>query len=97
MVEGSRVSGEKNIVPDDVTKTEIARAGKSDKVVTSFKLCLSASGEISNVTMLKSSGFPAYDSKIQSKMRGEWKYKPYAVNGRAVPVCTAVTFIYSQK
>jgi hypothetical protein len=26
-----------------------------------------------------------------------WRYKPYLVNGKAVPVCTAVTFIYSQK
>ena len=24
-----------------------------------------------------------------------WKYKPLLANGRAVPVCTAVTFIYS--
>ena len=47
--------------------------------------------------MLKSTGFPAYDNKILSKMRGEWRYKPYMVNGKAVPVCTAVTFIYSQK
>ena len=30
-------------------------------------------------------------------MRSEWKYSPYMVNGKAVPVCTAVTFIYSQK
>jgi len=46
--------------------------------------------------MLKSTGFPAYDSKIQTKIRGEWRYKPYNVNGKAVPVCTAVTFIYNQ-
>ena len=46
--------------------------------------------------MLKSTGFPAYDSKIQSKIRGEWRYEPYNVNGKAVPVCTAVTFIYSR-
>jgi len=54
-------------------------------------------GAVTSVKMLKGTGFPAYDNKIQSKMNGEWKYKPYAVNGRAVPVCTAVTFIYSQK
>jgi hypothetical protein len=30
-------------------------------------------------------------------MRAEWRYKPYNVNGKPVPVCTAVTFIYSQK
>jgi len=96
LLEGSRIAGEKQISPDDVTKTEIQRSGK-DKIIGSFKLCLTAEGAINNVTMLKSTGFPAYDSKITSKMRGEWRYKPYMVNGKAVPVCTAVTFIYSQK
>jgi hypothetical protein len=96
MLEASRIAGEKQIIPDDVTKTEIMRSGK-DKVIGSFKLCLNVAGAITSVTMLKSTGFPAYDSKILGKMRGEWKYKPFAVNGRAVPVCTAVTFIYSQK
>jgi hypothetical protein len=96
MLEGSRIAGDKMISPDDVTKTEIQRSGK-DRVIGSFKLCLTVGGEISSVTMLKSTAFPAYDGKIQSKMRGEWRYKPYMVNGKAVPVCTAVTFIYSQK
>jgi protein TonB len=96
LLEGSRVAGEKMIVPDDVTKTEIQRSGK-DKIIGSFKLCINAGGEVTAVTMLKSTTFPAYDNKIQGKMRGEWRYRPYAVNGKAVPVCTAVTFIYSQK
>jgi len=96
MLEGSRISGEKMIAPDDVTKTEIQRSGK-DKVIGSFKLCLTVDGSISSVTMLKSTGFGAYDTKIQGKMRSEWRYKPYNVNGKPVPVCTAVTFIYSQK
>jgi len=96
LLEGSRIAGEKQIIPDDVTKTEIQRSGK-DKIIGSFKLCINAGGEVTSVSMLKSTGFGAYDSRIQGKMRGEWKYKPYAVNGKAVPVCTAVTFIYSQK
>ena len=96
MLEGSRIAGDKMITPDDVTKTEIQRSGK-DRVIGSFKLCLTVDGSISGVTMLKSTGFGAYDTKIQTKMRGEWRYRPYMVNGKAVPVCTAVTFIYSQK
>jgi protein TonB len=96
LLEGSRIAGEKQIVPDDVTKTEIGRSGK-DRIVGSFKLCLTPTGSISNVTQLKSTGFPAYDSKILNKMRSEWRYKPYMVNGKAVPVCTAVTFIYTQR
>ncbi len=95
ILEGSRIAGEKQISPDDVTKTEIQRSGKS-RIVGSFKLCLNVSGEITSVTMLKATGFPAYDNKIQSTMRGTWRYRPFNVNGKAVPVCTAVTFIYSQ-
>jgi protein TonB len=95
-LEASRVAGDKNIIPNDVTKTEIQRSGK-EKLIGSFKLCLNTAGVVTNVMMLKSTGFPAYDNLIQSKMRGEWKYNPFLVNGRAVPVCTAVTFIYQQK
>jgi protein TonB len=96
MLEGSRIAGEKQIVPDEVTKTEIMRSGK-DRVIGSFKLCLTVGGAIQSVNMLKSTGFPSYDNRILSTIRGSWRYKPYNVNGKAVPVCTAVTFIYSQK
>jgi hypothetical protein len=95
LLEGSRISGEKAIVPDDATKTKI-RDAKLSKIVGSFKLCLDDTGAITNVSTLKATGFPDYDAKITSEMNN-WKYRPYQVNGQAVPVCTAVTFIYSQK
>jgi outer membrane biosynthesis protein TonB len=79
-----------------VTKSEIQRSGK-DRVIGSFKLCITVGGEVQSVKQLKSTGFPAYDSRILSTIQGSWRYKPYNVNGKAVPVCTAVTFIYSQK
>jgi len=94
-LEGSRISGDKNIVPDNVTKVEIARSVKG-KIVTALKFCLSTDGSVSSVSLLKSSGFPAYDAKIQREMR-TWRYRPYVVNGKATPVCSAVTYIYSQK
>ena len=96
LLEASRIAGDKMISPDDVTKTEISRSGK-DRIIGSYKLCLTPAGSVQGVTQLKSTGFPAYDNKILSKMRAEWRYKPFMVNGKAVPVCTAVTFIYSQK
>src|SRR5262249_27331865 len=37
VLEGYRIAGEKNIVPDDPTKLDIAKAGKT-KIVGSFKL-----------------------------------------------------------
>ena len=95
-LEASRIAGDKMIHPDDVTKTEIGRSGK-DKLVGSFKLCLKVDGTINSVSQVKSTGFAAYDNKIMSTIRGEWRYRPFNVNGKAVPVCTAVTFIYAQK
>ena len=95
-LDANRIAGEKNIVPDDVTKTEIQRSGK-DKLVGSFKLCITAEGNINTVNQLKSTGFAAYDSKIVNTIRGEWRYRPFVVNGKPAAVCTAVTFIYSQK
>ena len=94
-LEGSRIAGDKNITPSDTTKTEIQRSGKG-KIVGSYKLCVTVDGTVRSVEQLKSTGFGAYDSKIQSEMR-DWRYRPYMVNGRPVPVCTAVTFIYSQR
>ncbi len=94
-LEQQRLSGDKNIVPDDSTKLKIKRDGLT-RVVTTVKMCLSSGGTVTDLNMLKSSGYPAYDSTIKLTMR-RWKYRPFKVNGKAVPVCTSVTFIYNQK
>ena len=95
VLEVSRISGNKQIIPDDKTKTAMQTAGV-DRVAASFKLCVSTAGAVTSVTVLKPSGFPDYDTKITGEMH-HWAYRPYLVDGKAVPVCTAVTFIYSQK
>jgi len=95
LLEGQRIAGNKMIIPNDVTKTEIQRSGK-DRIIGSYKLCITTDGNISSIKQLKSTGFGAYDSKILAEMHN-WRYRPYLVNGRAVPVCTAVTFVYTQK
>ena len=95
MLEGSRIAGEKVIVPDDKTKIAIQQS-KRDRLIASFKLCVDTTGAVNTVTLLKTSGFPDYDAKIIREMN-KWAYRPYQVNGQAVPVCSAVTFIYSQK
>ncbi len=90
-LEASRISGTTQIQPPNDVNLQIRRSGKT--AVAVFKMCLSASGSIKSVKKLKSSGYAKYDSKIQSEMR-RWKYRPFRVNGKAVPVCTSVTFIY---
>jgi periplasmic protein TonB len=93
-IEAKRVAGEKNIIPDESTKLQIKRDGQT-QVVATVKMCLTTGGAVSSLNMLKESGYPAYDRKIESTMR-EWRYQPFVVNGKAVPVCTSVTFIYRQ-
>jgi serine/threonine protein kinase len=95
-LDANRIAGEKSIVPDSTTQDAIGRAG-NEKLISSFKVCVTADGTIGSVSQLKSSGFPAYDEKIQHTIRTEWRYKPYMVNGKATPVCTAFRFIYQQK
>ena len=94
LLEVNRTSGSKLVAPDAKTVAEIEKAGK-DKVIGSFKLCVKETGTVWSVSQLKSTGFAAYDQKIEREMR-TWTYKPYQINGKAAPVCTAVTFIYSK-
>ena len=89
-----RVKGETAIEPDDSTKIEIRKA-KLDRVVASLKLCVDVTGTVQEVTLLKSSNFAAYDAKLSREI-AKWEYSPYQVDGHAVPVCTAVTFVYTQ-
>jgi TPR repeat protein len=95
VLDAHRIAGEKAIVPDPETKSAIAHAG-SPRLIGSFKLCISARGTVTNVTRLKSTGSPAYDRRIERAMY-RWKYSPFTIDGEPQPVCSAVTFIYSQR
>ena len=44
---------------------------------------------------LKSTGYPGYDQTLQNAILA-WQFRPYEVDGKPVPVCTAVTFVYKQ-
>jgi protein TonB len=93
--EAQRISGEKNIVPDENTKTAITRSGNM-KINVIAKICIGSSGTPSSVSIQKPSGYPAYDNEIKSAMK-QWRYKPFTVGGKAVSICTTVTFVYTQK
>jgi serine/threonine protein kinase len=95
-LDANRIGGDKSITPDSATMDAITRSG-TDKVFSSYKVCVGADGNISTVSLLRTSGYAAYDDKIQSTIRREWRYRPFVVNGKAVAVCTAIRFAYSQK
>jgi hypothetical protein len=89
---GLRISGNEQIGAPDVVKTQILRDGKN-KVVGTFRVCIGKQGEMSSLTMIKSTGYPLYDRELQEGVR-TWKYKPYMLGKRPVEVCSMVTFIY---
>ena len=95
LLESLRISGDKVIAPDDATQKQIKKSGK-ERIIGAYKMCLDVSGTVSLISQLKSTGYAAYDQKITKAMR-TWRYKPYQINGKATPVCTAVTLIYSVK
>ncbi len=95
-LDAHRIAGQRNILPDEITMTAIGRSG-NPTLASSYKVCVTAEGTVSSVSQLKSTGFPAYDAKIQATLRREWRYRPYLVNGKPTPVCTAFRFMYAQK
>ena len=95
LLSGLRISGETQIQPPDVVKTDLHRAGTS-RVVASFQVCLDTTGEVASTRQLHPSGYPGYDAALARGL-ATWRYKPYTMNGRGIAVCSVVTFIYTLK
>jgi hypothetical protein len=95
LVEGHRVSGHRDIAPDDRTKIAIQNASLTG-VISSFRICLDEAGHVESVLPIKSTGFADYDRTLIDTMQ-QWVYSPFLVDDQPVPVCTAVTFVYRQK
>ncbi len=95
VLERRRIAGHKRIVPGRAVKLHMAKKRKR-QIIASFKLCLNKAGTVSRVKLFKSSGYKTYDRTIRRLMR-KWRYRPFMVNAKPVPVCTAVTFIYRQR
>jgi TonB family protein len=85
-----RVSGETHIEPPETAKTAMLRDGR-DIVRGTLKLCLTATGDIGAVSVVRSTGYAAYDARLQVGVRS-WRYRPFIVNDRGAPVCGMVTF-----
>ena len=94
-VQAQMISGDKRVHPDGSTRTMMLRDGKT-RLVSIFKLCVSAAGKVASVQLMRSTGYRAYDGKLEGAMR-TWKFRPFMVDGRAVPICSVYTFIYDQK
>jgi TonB family protein len=89
-VDRNFLSGERQIHPDDATRTKMSRDGLTSARII-VKMCLSAAGRVTSLDMLASSGYPEYDAKIKARMRA-WRYSAF---GGDQIVCAPVTFLYN--
>lgn len=93
LVEGHRIAGDPQIQPPDAVRTHMMRSGQGE-ARGAVEMCLDAAGRVTTLRMIRSTRHPAYDARLLERMR-TWRYRPYRTSdGEAVPICTAVTFIY---
>jgi TonB family protein len=95
VIKGLRTSGETQIHPPDPVKTAMLRDGRPS-VVATIRVCVGTDGTVSSLKFLKSSGYAGYDAALDDGLR-RWRYRAYVIDGRKVPVCGVVTFIYAIK
>ena len=91
-IEGLLISGNTQIHPPESVRVKMIHVGER-KLTATVKMCLGTTGRVNSLSVLDSTDYAEYDAKLLREMRA-WRYKPYTVNGQAVPVCTAITFIY---
>ncbi|MBA3539283.1 MAG: hypothetical protein H0T79_06615 [Deltaproteobacteria bacterium] len=95
-----RLTGDRNgpLTPEvastlELDPTPTIRDAGLERLTGSFRVCLDATGHVESVLPMRSTGFADYDRKLLGGMQ-QWVYSPYLVDGVAVPMCTAVSFIY---
>jgi len=93
VLQGLRMSGDTQIQPSSSTQSMMIHNG-DEKVHGTVKLCISTDGAVSSATMHDSTRYRDYDATLLSAVQG-WRYRPYSVNGVAVPACSMVSFIYT--
>lgn len=95
-LEPLRIKGRRLIAPSKRVRLILAARGEStSRLRATAQLCLSRRGIPYRVRMLASSGFTSYDNRIRDSLYA-WRYRPYLVNGTPQPVCTWVTFVFTQ-
>lgn len=95
VAKGLRLSGDEQVFPARMTQLAMVHDGKT-QVRGTFQVCVDEGGSISSVRRLASTGYDDYDGALMDAMRG-WRYKPYAVDGKAAPMCTVQVFVYRIK
>jgi hypothetical protein len=56
-----------------------------------LKFCVSEAGDVTCAEPCRRTGFDAAEARHLEAM-GDWKFKPYLVAGKPVPVCSVKAF-----
>ena len=86
-----RISGDPHIYPDTATVNEMRRAGQ-EVLHVSIEICIAATGEVTSVSIPRSSGYPAYDKKLAREIR-TWRYSR-RTSDQPAPACRTIAFNY---
>jgi TonB family protein len=86
------VAGDRRIQPDEDTRRTIGFAGVVE-VAGSFEVCSNADGVPTQVTLTRSTEYPAYDRALEEGIR-RWRFIPREVHGKYVPSCMQARFTY---
>jgi hypothetical protein len=90
----NRTAGATDITPDEQDRRELAHRGEH-QVVVSYDYCIDATGAVSGVHALRSSGLARYDAQIGDAIT-KWRFDPFVIDGKALPVCAGARFVYQQ-
>ena len=84
--------GDPQVFPDEGDALEMYKSG-GGLFFAAFAYCVDERGDVTTARQLVFTGFPRYDTKLARAVLG-WKYRPYVVEGKAIPACAAITFVY---
>ncbi len=94
LVEGHRIAGTRLVVPDPEDKMTMMSRGET-RAKGRFRVCIDEHGTVESVVPVVSTGLPRYDRQIVLALDA-WRYSPFLVDSEPVPICTYITFVYTQ-
>ena len=77
----------------ELDPTEVARRLGQTELRVPVEVCVGRGGEVTRATVLRSSGFPAYDAKLTREI-GRWRYRPRWDAPAGDRTCVEVVFRY---
>jgi TonB family protein len=87
-----RIFGETQIEPSQDDRADMSDANK--RVVSgTFQIAVSATGVVTGVQIIKTTGYPEYDRRLVAAMYN-WRYRPYSIDGTAQPFRGMIRFDY---